>query len=107
MKLVVRVIDFIVLYVVSTTGLSCFVFFQNFKSLSWLVVLLSFFLSLNILICVWEISLGININYIKKDHDYLNSKYEKKIDAAVAYMTEPLSFSKLLSLQFWSKIWSK
>ena len=89
MKLVIRVIDFIFLYVVSTTSLASFVYFQNFKSLPWLVVLLSFFLCLNILICIWEISLGININYIKKDHDYLKSKYESKMDAATAYMTEP------------------
>ena len=103
-----RVIDFIVLYIVLTVAFSCGVYHQNFNEYPTIVtIVLVFFLNLNILICVWEISLGLNIKHIFKDHEELRTKYENKFDAVVAYMTETLTFSKLFSLRFWSKIWSK
>ena len=101
-----RVAHFLCLFLVSSTSLACFIHHQNFSRVPPLTILLAFFLILNTLICIWEISLGININLIRKDYENLRTKYKNKNDAVIALMMEPLSLSKVLSLKFWSKIWS-
>jgi hypothetical protein len=103
----IQVYHFLVLYLTLTTGLASYIFYTIHNQLSKLVLSIFFFLSLNILICIWEISLGINIQFIKEHFEKLKTKYKKKkADAVYSLMLEQLNFSKVFSLEFWAKIWS-
>jgi len=98
---------FLILYVLIGTALPIYLHVEQHGRLNIVQAILSFFLSLNILICLWEISLGLNITLIKKDFESLKKKYKHdNWGAVVDLFLEPLTFSKLFSLRFWSKIWS-
>ena len=102
-----RIAHFLVLYVLTTVGASSFFFYQKYHELSGLVISLFFFLFLNSLICIWEISLGINIDHIKHEFEYLKTKFKKKkFDVVMSFFSEPLNWEKIISLKFWSKVWS-
>lgn len=68
---------------------------------------MSFFLPLNSLICAWEVALGLHINHIKADYEYLQKKFKKNpFSAVIEFFGMPLSLTQLLSLKFWSRVWS-
>lgn len=102
-----RALFFLVVYLLATTIASSYYFHQQHDKISPLVVSLFFFLWLNTLICVWEISLGLNIKLIKENYLSLKAKYRKKRAVPVLeFMMQSLTLSKLFSLEFWSEIWS-
>lgn len=102
-----RVYQFLILYVVITTTLPTFIYYQNHDSISVAHVNLSFYLSLNFLICLWEIALGWNIVKIADDHRLMNKKYEKnRLNAVIDLMAHNLTLGETFSFQFWSRIWS-
>lgn len=70
---------------------------------------LAFFLSLNFLIALWEIGLGLHIGKIEKENVALNKKYKTKKDhftAVVDFFLSPLSVAECFSFSFWTKVWS-
>ena len=102
-----RVIFFLIAYLLGTTLVSSYFFLQRHETISPLVISLFFFLWLNSLICIWEISLGLNIKLIKDKYLSLKSKHSKKRAVPVLeFMLQNLTLSKLFSLVFWSEIWS-
>lgn len=102
-----RVYQFLILYVISTTLCPILLYFHQHAAFSTVHIALSFFLALNLLICLWEISLGLNITKIAADYQLLNKKYEKRrLNAVVDLMMHELSLAETLSLKFWSRIWS-
>jgi len=98
----------LVLYVLLTTGLPIYYHWQEHGLFNASHAALSFFLPLNILICIWEISLGLNIDFIKSEYQDLNIKCRgnKRLGAVLAFFATPVNLSNLFSLKFWSKVWS-
>lgn len=105
--MIFRVYHFLALFLTVTTGSASYMFYYNYGEVNALVISLFFFLSMNSLICIWEISLGLNIGAVKLEYDLLNEKYKsKKFSAVIALFMEHLTVNKLFSLLFWSRIWS-
>ena len=102
-----RVYQFLILYVATTTVCPAILYFRHHSAFSTAHIALTFFLNLNFLICLWEISLGLNITKIAVDCQSLTKKYEKrKLDAVIDLMMHKLTLAESLSLKFWSRIWS-
>lgn len=98
----------LVAYVIITTVLPLYYHYNEHHIFNTSHAALSFFLPLNILICVWEISLGLNIDFIKSEYQTLNAKYKgnKRFGAVMAFFATPVNATNLFSLKFWSKVWS-
>ncbi len=102
-----KVYQTLVGFVVLTTALPIYLHFAKHQVVSPLQCLLAFFLPLNSLICLWEISLGLNIDHINKHYKQLMEKYEKnRMTAITEFFNESISLSQMLSLKYWSRIWS-
>jgi len=71
---------------------------------------LAFFLTLNVLVCLWEIGLGLYIKDIKKYYENtLLKKYPSRTEhfgATVNVFLHRMSLGELFSLKFWSeRVW--
>lgn len=75
---------------VLSTALALYFHYHFIGNLNWVVISLSFFLPLNSLICLWEIGLGLHINYIKKEYEILREQYKTNPFSAVIlfFLTE-------------------
>lgn len=68
---------------------------------------MAFFLNLNILIALWEISLGLNITKILNETKQLKAKYTKnEFKAVMEFFYHPLTIQNCFSFQFWTRVWS-
>lgn len=104
---IMRVYQFLVLFVVVSTALPTILYYNYHSVISAAHVNLSFYLSLNALICVWEIALGIHITKILDDNKQMNKKYGKnRMSAVIDLMMHKLSLGETFSMKFWSRIWS-
>jgi len=101
-----RVYQFIITYILLATAIPVILFYNQTNQFSLIHLLLSFFLALNVLICIWEISLSFYIDHIKQTYLDLKIKYKNPWDAVIALFFSPLSLYELFSLKFWSQIWS-
>jgi hypothetical protein len=102
-----QVYHFLIAYVLIGTLVPVYLHYSAHQIVSLSQILMAFFLSLNILISVWEISLGLFIGLIQKDSISLKKKYEKKeFQAVLAFFFQSLSFSEMFSFKFWIKVWS-
>ena len=97
----------LVLYVAASTGLPIYYHWRAHGVVNPVQAALSFFLGLNSLICMWEIALGLHITHIASEFSALQKVYGKdRLGAVLAFFYTPVSISSLLSLKFWSKVWS-
>ena len=104
-----RVVVFLVLYVVLGTVLAVYLHWQEHACVCTTQVALAFFLVLNLLICLWEIGLGLHLSTIEADYQGLLKKYgggAHRLRAVVDLMLHDMTVADLLSLRFWSRIWS-
>lgn len=106
-----RVGIFLILYVVLGTG--AFMAYHaatHHGGVNGYQAAMAFFLVLNFLICLWEIALGKYITHIHKEYLHFRDVEYKKpsehINAVVRLFTKPMSAAEMLSLKFWSTIWS-
>jgi len=98
---------FLVLYVVISTAAAIYLHYEKHHVINWVQCALAFFLPLNSLICVWEIALGIYIDDIKKDFTRLAKTWRnKEFSACVDFFTTPVGLAEILSLRFWTRVWS-
>lgn len=98
---------FLVVYIVVTTIIPVYLHFSTFSVLNVYHILLTLFNTLNSLIAVWEIGLGLFITHIQKDYNLLKEKYRKNnFKAVVDFMFAPMNFADMVSLKFWTKVWS-
>lgn len=99
---------FLILYVlIFGFGIPVYFHYQQLKVFNGFHIALSFFLALNLLIALWEITLGLHISKIEKEHLELTVTYKSNHFAAViAFFVYPLSLSELFSFSFWTKVWS-
>ena len=102
-----QVYQFLVAYVGLGTLLPVFVHFKLHGVISVSQIALAFFLVLNILISFWEIGLGLHIRHIQKEYKRLQDKFKKDNFASVVeFFFLPVSVSNMVSLKFWSRVWS-
>ena len=102
-----KVYQFLILYVLITTAIPVHVHYSEHGLINRYHVLLAFFCSLNALIALWEISLGLHIDYIQTEFKALKAKFRNDNSKAVAYfIMYDMSFFDIINLKFWSKVWS-
>jgi hypothetical protein len=98
---------FLIVFILLGTVVPAYLHLLEHGQVSILQVLLAFFLILNVLICFWEIGLGLHITTIKIDYKNLSEKYGKqRLKAVVDLMNHRLQLQDIGSLLFWSRIWS-
>ncbi|GAB5362549.1 hypothetical protein AAMO2058_000806800 [Amorphochlora amoebiformis] len=98
---------FLVLFVVISTGLPIYLHYATHGVVTAIHGCMAFFLSLNTLICLWEIALGLYISHIQADYKKLKEKYgDKPFDSVTDFFVHPLPLSSAVSLRFWTKVWS-
>ena len=97
----------LIIYVVVTFSAAIYYHRQKYNSINYYYAALAFFLPLNTLIGVWEISLGLNINHIHLEYQAFNKKYgNNKFDSVIDFFNYSVSIYELISLKFWSRVWS-
>mmetsp|Transcript_5973 Transcript_5973/g.6108 ORF Transcript_5973/g.6108 Transcript_5973/m.6108 type:complete len:223 (-) Transcript_5973:10-678(-) len=102
-----KVFQFLILFVAITTICPALLHYFQHSVISNVQIALSFFLSLNSLICLWEISLGLYITHISNDYKKLSQKYEKnRLQCIIDFMVYKLTVNEMFSLKYWSRIWS-
>ena len=98
---------FLVLYVLATTLIPTWLHFNAHKVLNVYQISLAFFLSLNMLICIWEIGLGLNIERIKLEYKAQAKIWRgKEFDSIIDFFHTPMTLTQLFTLKFWSRVWS-
>lgn len=102
-----KVYQFLVLFVVISTASPTILYYNYHSLISVAHVNLSFYLSLNTLICAWEIALGFYIGKIVEDHKQMSKKYgTNRLSCVVNLMMHQLTLGETFSMKFWSRIWS-
>ncbi|MEM8496564.1 MAG: hypothetical protein AAF542_00990 [Pseudomonadota bacterium] len=81
--------------------------YMLYGSFDWLHVMLSLFLSLNLLICFWEICLFLRRDYIEKRRDFwAERRTQTKVPVAIEYMSTGITLKNMFSPTFWADMWS-
>jgi len=102
-----KIYHVIISYVVFTFAAALYYHRQKYNSINCYYAALAFFLPLNTLIGVWEISLGLNINHIYQEYQAFNKKYgNNKFNSVIDFFNYSVSWHELISLKFWSRVWS-
>jgi len=68
--------------------------------------LISLFLSINLLICYWEICLFLRKDYIEKRHQYWKQKQAAGGSPAMEFINAKVSSKNFLSPTFWADVWA-
>lgn len=98
---------FLVLYVVVSTGVPVYYHLQEHGVVNWIQVCLAFFLPLNSLICIWEISLSVYIKQIRADYLKMLKVWKgREFDCVIDFFCSPMSMSELFTLSYWGRVWS-
>lgn len=102
-----KVYHFLIIYVLLNLIIPCILHYNKYQIFNIHHIGMTFFLTLNILICLWEISLGFNINKIEKESKELKKDYIKKeFKAVLNFFFANLTLSDCFSFSFWTKVWS-
>lgn len=102
-----QVYHFIFTYVLLGLTIPVYLHYKSYGILNTPQIFMSFFLTLNILISFWEISLGLNIKLIEKESKELKNYYNKKeFKAVMKFFFEKLTLIDCFTLSFWTKVWS-
>ena len=102
----IKVYLFLILWVLISTGIPIYYHIEKW-GFNWLQACMSFFLGLNFLICLWEVSLGYHITTIHKEYTLLLRKYKKNpFEAIMKLFMHDITINEICCGKFWSKIWS-
>lgn len=102
-----QVYHFILTYVLSGIFFPLLLHYNVYHIINIPQILMSFFLTLNILISFWEISLGLNITTILQETKILKKDYTKKeFSAVMKFFFQNLTLFECFSFKFWTKVWS-
>ena len=98
---------FLVSFVLLGTGIPAYVHFQEHGAFNAYQLSLAFFLPLNMLICIWEVGLGLYIDRIKLEYKAQAKIWRgKEFSSIIDFFHTPLSFSQLFTLKYWTRVWS-
>lgn len=93
--------------IVILTVLSIGVHYILYGSVNILFCLVSLFLSINLLICFWEICLYLRRDYIQERNTYWRERQERTGKLATGeILSARVSRQNLFSFTFWSDIWA-
>ena len=94
-------------YVVLCSGVWAYLHQRAHGQYSIPQISLSFFLNLNVLICLWEIALGWYIGHIKKEYERLKATFHRnRLEACMRFFHTKVSLGDIFSGKFWSIVWS-
>ena len=98
---------FIGIVLMLLTGASLGVSYHYYQSFNVWHTLMSFFLSLNLIVCFWEICLFLRGDYVQRRNVYWHERMEKEgIIPAVEFLSYPVNLRNMFSVTFWSDIWA-
>lgn len=102
-----RVISWIILFLVVLVGASFSFHYLMHEKLTLTYILVGFFLCLNLLICFWEICLFLRIDHIAERNEiYTRDFLDNKNQPVSDFMMTKVPVSKALSPTVWSEIWA-
>lgn len=102
-----KVYHVLIIYVAFTFLAATYYHRQRYNTINIYYASLAFFLPLNTLIGIWEISLGLNINHIHNEYQALSKKYgSNRFNSVIDFFYCSVSLNELFSLKFWSRVWS-
>ncbi len=89
------------------TSVSVYLHFLQHGVINPLHIVLSFFLLINILICLWEMCLFFRIDHIKaRNNGFDQTTPAGRIQPTVSLFTDKITFSNIVSPTFWSEVWA-
>ncbi|KAJ3343512.1 hypothetical protein HDU93_008171 [Gonapodya sp. JEL0774] len=83
-----------------------FLHLNAYGSLPPMYLALSLFLLINVLICLWEMTLFIHRRLIKQQYDDLRKVWGKDKLPRNIFLFEHVDLSDALSMKYWSRVWS-
>ena len=89
------------------TGFGIGIHYLLYGSVNSIYCLVSLFLSINLLICFWEICLFLKRDYIEERNKYWGERQKQTgITPAVEFLATRVSKDNLFSTTFWADVWS-
>lgn len=102
-----RVWHLILLFLFGVTGSVVGIHYAIHGFLHGVHIAMSFFMVLNLLICVWEWALFFRIDKTKRESEgYLREFDDRKSRPAINFMNEKAALPGIFRLSFWSRVWS-
>lgn len=96
---------FLGLYVVATTMGPAYLHYERHGVVSWVQILLSFFLGLNFIVCVWEMCLYSQIDLIEQKHVAYLAEYKgRALELALAFFFFEVRFDNLFTSALWAEV---
>ena len=98
---------FLVTYVLVGTGLPVYLHYMEHGVYNPIHISLAFFLPLNMLICYFEMALGMYIDKIKVDYKAQSKIWRgKEFDSIIDFFFTPLTLGQLVTPKYWTRVWS-
>ncbi|SMB29204.1 conserved membrane protein of unknown function [Sterolibacterium denitrificans] len=98
---------FVGVFLVAVFGATAWNHYQLLGGFSVVYLLVIFFLSLNMLVCLWERVLYLRIDLIeKKNADYRRRFPADKNRPVLDFIFSKVAFSNLFSADYWSDVWA-
>jgi hypothetical protein len=102
-----RVWHFIVLCIVIGTGIPLYFHYSEHGVINHIHCAVTFFLWLNIIICLWEICLFFKIDHIAEQYKKYQEAYTgREMELTGKFFNMKLTLSNFLSPVLWSEVWS-
>jgi len=81
--------------------------YLHFHTLNMYHIFITLFCSINIMICIWELSLFYYIEHILKEYVYkhLKQHVEKKQLPQTLFLFQDVKLNEILNLKYWSIVW--
>ena len=95
---------FLVTYVLVGTGLPVYLHYMEHGVYNPIHISLAFFLPLNMLICYFEMALGMYIDKIKVDYKAQSKIWRgKEFDSIIDFFFTPLTLGQLVTPKYWTR----
>ena len=102
-----RVWQLILVYLVGVTGTVVGIHYAMHGFLHGVHIAMTFFMTLNLLICVWEWALLFRLKKIEREsEEYLKNYADRKSRPAIKFMNDRATIPGIFLLSFWSRVWS-
>ncbi len=102
-----KVLHFVLLLLMAGTGLPIFFHYVTHGVVNWIQCALAFFLWLNVVICYWEISLGLRIDYIADEYAKICAGERGTRGQVVwEFFSRKITRENFASPTLWAHVWS-
>lgn len=97
---------YVVLFIVVTTAPLLWYHQQQHGVNNWVQAALALFNNINVLICIWEMGLGINIKLIQSQYQAMKRKLPPGGLPQPIFMFRRVPFAEAIGLKHWALVWS-